>query len=180
MRTIKESILTSTGAGKNAFITKDPEEFAKVYFGCKNETEYFINKDKMEINIWRVYRDKIIIDKNFPDIEFMIGELGDLSNPLKIYIKDCDMLKKYFYRNWDKCKFGGRKATVYLQDPKLNINQDFCNYFKFEGRLVIEQADRVFCLPETEGEIILYKKNIPLFSADLNVNTTKLKKLEIR
>jgi hypothetical protein len=180
MKTIKESILTSTHAGQNVFITKDPEEFAKVYFGCNKDNEYFVNKDKMEIDIWRVYRDKIIIDKNFPDIEFMIGELGDLSKPLKIYIKDCDILKKHFMHNWAKCKFGGPRTTIYLQDPKLQINQEFCNLYEFEGKLVIEQAERVFRLPETNGEIILYKKNIQLCAADLNINVNQLKKLEVR
>ena len=180
MKTIKESILTSTGAGQNVFITKDPEEFAKVYFGCNADKDYFVNKDKMEISIWWVDRDKIIIDKNFPDIEFMISELGDIRNPLKIYIKDVGVLKKHFMHGWAKCKFGGPKTTIYLQDPKLQLNQDFCNYYEFEGKLVIEQAERVFRLPETNGEIILYKKNIPMCSADLNININKLKKLEIR
>lgn len=157
MKSLYESILSSTKSGKDSIYKNNPLEFAKGFF----KSDYaFISKSN-ELHITSLSAKVITIDSNFPELDYTIGALETSSYKVKIVIKDYEMLKKYFKCSYEKVKIGGSSTDIVFDDPNAELNTHDLDKYEFLGRLVIKTAKSVSFneFPDVET-IVVYKKNI--------------------
>ena len=179
MLTLQESIIKSNSASVDSVITKDPRKFAELYLKLTDEHGYYISNDGKYLSAYPSPGTYMIDDK-FPKIEFYISGFGwDDWNKMQIIIKDLSIFEEHFRSDWGKCKLGGKRTDIIIDDPNAVIFYESLSKYEIKGRLIIKRAKLVDfsnSFPEVPS-IILYRKNIARFESRIK-DTTKL--IEIR
>ena len=159
MKTLKESILSSTKTGKANIYKNNPLEFAKDFF--KSDYAFTSKSDDRDLHITSLSAKVITIDSNFPELDYTIGALETSFDKVKIVIKDYEMFKKYFKYSYGKVKIGGSRTDIVFDDPNAELHIYDLDKYDFLGRLIIKSAKKVSFIefPNVES-IVVYKKNI--------------------
>jgi hypothetical protein len=159
MKTIYESILSSTKTGKSTIYKNNPLEFAKDFF--KSNYAFTPKSNGNDLHITSFSAKTVTIDSNFPELDYTIGSLESSIDRVKIVIKDYEIFRKYFKYSYGKVKIGGKRADIVFDDPNAELHTYDLYKYDFSGRLIIKSAKLVSFeeFPNVES-IVVYKKNI--------------------
>ena len=182
MKNIYESILSSTNSGKS-FMLSDPDAFAKQYLKLNPQIHYFVSDNVLFITALPNETKTFVIDKNFPDIKFKIGQITGLGKR-KIIIKDWKVFMKYFGKNYNfpvelGCSVERYKTTTYIQDPNFvsTSGPSLDRIIKIKGNLVIDAAAQIQwnAFPDVDGDITINAKKIGKLILPISSETSIIK-----
>ena len=190
MKSLYESILSSTKSGMVNTIATDPKSFAQVMCGCKEDDGYYVTDNRL--SIWRPkYGGQLVIDNSFPKLEFEINKLycDSVHGSFKLIIKDW----KTFRHNFGIVSSGiasiggddfnmGEHFTTIIDDPNFDADYwEFTSKFRFYGRIIFKRAKKIHWTQfpsELFGNIIFYTNGIG--SLKLPFEQKHIKSIEIR